>query len=129
MPGQNYRSKITVVIRKGRGVKPAMCNKEVGCDMMLAWPTAELAVMGAEGAVNVLYKEEIQKSQNKQEARAKRFKNMLINLEALFEAASKLYIESIIEPKMTRRELMNALEILDEKEEVRPLRKHGNFPV
>ena len=106
-----------------------MCNKEVGCDMMLAWPTAELAVMGAEGAVNVLYKEEIQKSQNKQEARAKKIQEYADKFRGPFEAASKLYIESIIEPKLTRRELMNALEILDEKEEVRPQRKHGNFPV
>jgi acetyl-CoA carboxylase carboxyltransferase component len=122
--------KITVVIRKGYGgVKPAMCNKEVGCDMMLAWPTAELAVMGAEGAVNVLYKEEIQKSENKQEARAKKIQEYVDKFGGPFEAASKLYIESIIEPKMTRRELMSALEILDEKEEVRPQRKHGNFPV
>jgi len=122
--------KITVVIRKGYGgVKPAMCNKEVGCDMMLAWPTAELAVMGAEGAVNVLYKEEIQKSQNKQEARAKKLQEYVDKFRGPFEAASKLYIESIIEPKLTRRELMSALEILDEKEEVRPQRKHGNFPV
>lgn len=122
--------KITVVIRKGYGgVKPAMCNKEVGCDMMLAWPTAELAVMGAEGAVNVLYKEEIQKSQNKQEARAKKIQEYVDKFEGPFEAASKLYIESIIEPKFTRRELMKALEILDEKEEVRPQRKHSNLPV
>jgi len=123
--------KITVVIRKGYGgVKPAMCNKEVGCDMMLAWPTAELAVMGAEAAVNVVFKDEISKAgDRKNEVRKEKVREYLEKFGGPFEAASKLCIESIIEPRQTRKELIQALKILENKEEMRPQKKHSNFPV
>jgi acetyl-CoA carboxylase carboxyltransferase component len=123
--------KITVVIRKGYGgVKPAMCNKEVGCDMMFAWPTAELAVMGAEGAVNVIFKDEISKAgDRKDEVRRAKVREYVEKFGGPFEAASKLCIESIIEPGQTRRELIRALNILENKQETRPQKKHGNFPV
>jgi acetyl-CoA carboxylase carboxyltransferase component len=123
--------KVTVVIRKGYGgVKPAMCNKEVGCDMMFAWPTAELAVMGAEGAVNVIFKDEISKAgDRKDEVRKEKIREYVEKFGGPFEAASKLCIESIIEPQQTRRELIRALRILEYKEETRPQKKHGNFPV
>jgi acetyl-CoA carboxylase carboxyltransferase component len=123
--------KITVVIRKGYGgVKPAMCNKEVGCDMIFAWPTAELAVMGAEGAVNVICKDEISKAGNrKEEVRKEKVKEYVEKFGGPFEAASKLCIESVIEPQETRKELIRALKILDSKKEKGPEKKHGNFPV
>jgi acetyl-CoA carboxylase carboxyltransferase component len=123
--------KITVVIRKGYGgVKPAMCNKEVGCDMMFAWPTAELAVMGAEGAVNVIFKDEISKAgDRKDEVRKEKAREYVEKFGGPFEAASKLCIESIIEPRETRRELIRALRILESKEETKPKKKHCNFPV
>jgi acetyl-CoA carboxylase carboxyltransferase component len=123
--------KITVVIRKGYGgVKPAMCNKEVGCDMMFAWPTAELAVMGAEGAVNVIFKDEISKAgDRKEEVKKEKVREYVEKFGGPFEAASKLCIESIIEPRQTRRELIRALKILENKDETRPKKKHGNFPV
>lgn len=123
--------KITVVIRKGYGgVKPAMCNKEVGCDIMFAWPTAELAVMGAEGAVNVIFKDEISKAgDRKDEVKKEKVREYVEKFGGPFEAASKLCIESIIEPRETRRELIRALRILEYKEETRPKKKHCNFPV
>ena len=123
--------KITVVIRKGYGgVKPGMCNKEVGCDMMFAWPTAELAVMGAEGAVNVVFKDEISKAgDRKDEVRKEKLREYVEKFGGPFEAASKLCIESIIEPQETRKELIRALNILENKEEIRPKKKHGNIPL
>lgn len=123
--------KITVVIRKGYGgVKPAMCNKEVGCDMMLAWPSAELAVVGAEGAVSVIYRDELSKAgDRKEEIRKEKINEYIEKFSGPFEAASKMYIDKIIDPKETRKELIQALMILENKEEARPSRKHGNFPV
>jgi propionyl-CoA carboxylase beta chain len=107
-----------------------MCNKEVGCDMMFAWPTAELAVMGADGAVNVIFKDEISKAgDRKNEVRKEKVREYVEKFGGPFEAASKLCIESIIEPRQTRRELIRGLKILENKEETRPKKKHCNFPV
>jgi len=122
--------KITVVVRKAYGgAFLAMCSKDMGADRLFAWPTAEIAVMGAEGAVNVLYRKDLEASDNPDELRKKLtddYKNKFANP---FVAASRGYIDDIIEPSETRAVLVNCIEILKAKREVRPQKKHGLIPM
>ncbi len=122
--------KITVVVRKAYGgAYLAMCSKEMGADRMFAWPTAEIAVMGAEGAVNVLYRSQIEKSDNPAETRdalVQKYKDTFANP---YLAAARGYVDDIIEPAETRALLIQSLEILRSKREIRPQKKHGLIPL
>ncbi len=122
--------KLLLVTRKDYGGSYlAMCSKDLGADMAFAWPTAEIAVMGAEGAANIIHKKEIQGSVD---PKAKR-KEKITEYEGLFSnpycAASRGYVDAIIMPRDTRVRLVDALEIMCTKRESGPAKKHGNIPV
>ncbi|MBN2534451.1 MAG: methylmalonyl-CoA carboxyltransferase [Spirochaetales bacterium] len=122
--------KLTVITRKCYGgAYIAMSSSHLGADMVFAWPTAEIAVMGAEGAVNIIYRREIKGADNPQEVRKEKmqeYENLLYNP---YIAASRGYIDAVIRPCDTRYRLIDALEIMSTKSEVLPPKKHGNIPV
>jgi acetyl-CoA carboxylase carboxyltransferase component len=125
--------KVTIVCRKAYGGSYlAMCSQEMGADVVFAWPTAEIAVMGAEGAVNILYGKELKGIRDAEEKKAKR-KQFIDQYRAEFAspylAASKGYITDIIEPEMTRSVISMSLRKLLTKRELRPPKKHGLIPL
>ncbi len=121
--------KLLLVTRKDYGGSYlAMCSKDLGADMSLAWPTAEIAVMGAEGAANVIHRKEIQSAEDKAAKRKEKieeYKNLFSNP---YCAAARGYIDAVIVPSETRPRLIEALEIMCTKREARPPKKHGNIP-
>lgn len=122
--------KITVVLRKGYGgAKQAMCTREMGADQLLVWPGVELAVMGGGGAVNVLYRREIEQSAEPEKTRREKMEEYAERFTGPFEALSKQFAHAVIRPEETRKRLIQSLEILREKKEERPKRKHGVMPV
>ena len=125
--------KITLVCRKAYGgAYLAMCSQELGADMVFAWPTAEIAVMGAEGAVNILYSKELKEISDPAEQKARR-QQFIAEYRSQFAspylAASRGYVTDIIEPEMTRSVLALALRKLLDKREIRPPKKHGLIPL
>lgn len=122
--------KITVVLRKGYGgAKQALCTREMGADQLLVWPGVELAVMGGGGAVNVLFRREIEHSADPAKTRAEKMAEYLERFNGPFEALSKQFAHAAIRPRETRRRLIQSLEILRSKKEERPRKKHGLMPV
>jgi acetyl-CoA carboxylase carboxyltransferase component len=122
--------KITIVLRKGYGgAKQALCTREMGADQLFVWPGVELAVMGGGGAVNVLYKREIEQSQDPAKTRAEKMAEYQERFSGPFEALSKQFAQAAIRPAETRKRLIQSLEILRGKREERPRKKHGLMPV
>jgi len=122
--------KITIVLRKGYGgAKQALCTREMGADQLLVWPGVELAVMGGGGAVNVLYRREIEQSPDPAKTRAEKLAEYHERFNGPFEALSKQFAHAAIRPHETRQRLIQSLEILRNKREVRPRKKHGLMPV
>lgn len=122
--------KITVVLRKGYGgAKQAMCTREMGADQFFVWPGVELAVMGGGGAVNVIFRKEIEQSEDPEKTRREKLEEYADRFSGPFEALSKQFAHAVIRPEETRRRLIQALEILREKKEERPKKKHGVMPV
>ncbi|MBI2988317.1 MAG: acyl-CoA carboxylase subunit beta [Deltaproteobacteria bacterium] len=122
--------KITLVLRKGYGgAKQAMCTREMGADQLFVWPGVELAVMGGAGAVNVLYRREIEQSEEPEKTRREKMEEYAERFSGPFEALSKQFAHAVLRPAETRRGLIRALEILREKKEERPKKKHGVMPV
>jgi propionyl-CoA carboxylase beta chain len=122
--------KLTVVLRKGYGgAKQAMCTREMGADQFFVWPGVELAVMGGGGAVNVLFKREIEQSKDPEATRKQKMEEFAERFSGPFEALSKQFAHAAIRPGETRRHLIQALEILREKKEERPRKKHDVMPV
>ncbi|MBI3962312.1 MAG: methylmalonyl-CoA carboxyltransferase, partial [Deinococcus sp.] len=122
--------KITVVVRKSYGgAYLAMCSKDLGADIVLAWPTAATAVMGAEGAAGIIYRKEIQASPNPEATRAMRIEEYRRRFDHPYIAAARGYIDDIIDPIHTRQRLIESLLMLEEKSETRPLKRHGNIPL
>ena len=122
--------KLLLITRKDYGGSYlAMCSRDLGADMAIAWPSAEIAVMGAAGAANIIHRKEIKDAEDSD---AKR-KEKIQEYEALFSnpyrAANRGYIDMIIEPSQTRPRLIEALEIMCNKRELRPPKKHGNIPL
>ena len=114
--------KITVVTRKAYGgAYIAMCCRQLGADMVMAWPSAEIAVMGPDGAVNIIFKNDPDKEQRKQE--------YIDEFLSPYKAAEHGQIDCIIEPKETRPRIISALAMLYSKREERPAKKHGNMPL
>jgi acetyl-CoA carboxylase carboxyltransferase component len=122
--------KITLITRKDYGGSYlAMCSRDLGADMALAWPTAEIAVMGAAGAANVIFRKEIQAAPDpaaKRQEIIDNYENLLYNP---YIAASRGYVDQVIAPRETRPRLLAALEALAGKRETLPPKKHGNIPV
>lgn len=121
---------ITLILRKAYGgAYIAMCCKELGADVVLAWPTAEIAVMGPEGAANIIFRKEIADAEDPQAARAEIIANYKAEFATPYKAAERGYVDDIIEPSATRPRLIDALNMLASKRETRPPKKHGNLPV
>jgi acetyl-CoA carboxylase carboxyltransferase component len=122
--------KLLLVTRKDYGGSYlAMCSKDLGADMAFAWPTAEIAVMGAAGAANIIHRREIDGAKDpagKREEKIKEYEELFSNP---YQAAIRGYIDAVIEPSETRPRLIDALEIMCAKRELRPPKKHGNIPV
>jgi methylmalonyl-CoA carboxyltransferase large subunit len=122
--------KLTVVLRKAYGgAYIAMCCKDLGADRVVAWPGAEIAVMGAEGAAEIVFRREIESADNPQQKRQELidlYRNTFANP---FVAAGRRLVDDIIEPAKTRRYLAQALEALHTKRELRPPKKHGLIPL
>ncbi len=122
--------KISIILRKAYGgAYLAMCGKDLGCDRVAAWPTGEVAVMGPEGAVGIVYRSEIKKSDDPKAARQKFIQEYEENFANPYVGAARNLIDDIIEPKDTRRYLSLALESLRTKRDLRPSKKHGLIPL
>ncbi len=122
--------KITVITRKAYGgAYCVMASKHIRADVNYAWPTAEIAVMGPEGAVNIVYKRDLDKAANKDEMRAKKIQEFKDRFANPYVAAERGYIDAVIQPRETRRKLIQALEMLQNKRDKNPPKKHGNIPL
>lgn len=122
--------KLTVITRKAYGgAYIAMCSRHLGGDHVLAWPTAEIAVMGPEGAANIIFRKEIEESSNPQATRQEKIREYREQFATPYQAAARGYIDNVIEPSETRPRLISALEMLITKRETLPSKKHGNIPM
>jgi acetyl-CoA carboxylase carboxyltransferase component len=122
--------KLLLVTRKDYGGSYlAMCSKDLGADMAFAWPTAEIAVMGAAGAANIIHRKEIKAAQNPKAKRQEKIQEYEDLFSNPYCAAARGYIDAVIEPAETRPRLIDALEVMCSKREMRPAKKHGNIPV
>jgi len=122
--------KVTVVLRKAYGgAYIVMSSKYLGSDINLAWPSAEIAVMGPEGAVNIVFRKEIEKSNNSIQHKAELVAEYRDKLANPFVAAEYGFLDDIIEPSETRLRLINSLEMLQNKRDSNPSKKHGNIPL
>ena len=121
--------KITIVLRKAYGGSYlGMCSKDLGADAVLAWPQAEIAVMGAEGAANIIFRKEINASDNKEETRAEKIEEYRTAFANPYVAASRGFVDRVILPEETRPALYQALVMTAGKSDIRPRRKHGVMP-
>jgi methylmalonyl-CoA carboxyltransferase large subunit len=122
--------KITVVLRKAYGgAYIAMCSKELGADRVVAWPTAEIAVMGAEGAAEIVFRHEIDAAEDKNARRQELVDDYRETFSNPYVAAGRRLVDDIIDPAETRKVLVEALESLVTKRERRPEKKHGLIPL
>ena len=122
--------KVTVVARKAYGgAYCVMASKHIRTDVNLAWPTAEIAVMGPEGAVNILYKRELDAADDADALRASRVQEFRDKLANPFVAAGRGFIDEVIQPRTTRPRIIAALRSLDGKRDRNPPKKHGNIPL
>jgi acetyl-CoA carboxylase carboxyltransferase component len=122
--------KITLITRKAYGgAYIAMCSQSLGADFTLAWPQAEIAVMGAEGAAAIIHRQEIKSAADpkaKEQEKIAEYRELLYNP---YVAASMGYINTVIKPGDTRPTIIAALEALSTKQETRPAKRHGNIPM
>ncbi len=122
--------KITVILRKAYGgAYVALNSKAIGADLVYAWPASEIAVMGPEGAANIIYAREIASSSNPEQARAERIQQYREQFANPYVAAGAGMVDDVIDPRETRIRLFEALELLQQKQESRPAKKHGNIPL
>lgn len=122
--------KITVITRKAfGGAYIALNSKSIGADLVFAWPNAEIGVMGSEGAVNIIYGKEIIRSDDPEEYRQEKMNTYREKFTNPFIAAGLGMVDDIIDPRETRLKLMQSLEMLQNKKEERPKKKHGNIPL
>ncbi len=122
--------KITVIVRKAYGgAYCVMASKHIRTDLNYAWPSAEIAVMGPEGAVNVLYRRELREADDPESLRAEHVAAYRKRFASPFVAAERGYVDEVIRPRATRRKLIVGLGSLDSKRDGNPPRKHGNIPL
>ncbi|HKP46130.1 MAG TPA: carboxyl transferase domain-containing protein, partial [Pyrinomonadaceae bacterium] len=122
--------KLTVITRKAYGgAYCVMASKHIRTDVNFAWPSAEIAVMGAEGAVGILYRREIGEAKDKDEARRARIIELEDKFANPYVAAERGFVDEVIEPAFTRPKLIRALSLLENKRDTNPPRKHGNIPL
>ena len=106
-----------------------MNSKHLGADIVLAWPTAEVSVMGADGAANIVFEDDIAASDNPIETRNAKIAEYKEKYASPYAAAARGYVDDVIEPDSTRQRVVSALEMLISKRESRPAKKHGNIPM
>ena len=122
--------KMLLVTRKDYGGSYlAMCSKDLGADMAFAWPTAEIAVMGAEGAANIIHRKAIKEADNPKAKRQEKIKEYQELFSNPYCAANRGFMDAVIVPSETRPRLIEALEVMATKRETRPPKKHGNIPL
>jgi propionyl-CoA carboxylase beta chain len=122
--------KLTVITRKAYGgAYCVMASKHIRADANFAFPTAEIAVMGPEGAVNILYRRELGEADDPARFRAERVAEFREKFANPYVAAERGYVDDVIEPRETRRRLVSALDTLRTKRDQNPARKHGNLPL
>jgi len=122
--------KLTVITRKAYGgAYDVMSSKHIRADFNFAWPTAEIAVMGAEGAVNIIFRKELDEADDGAARRAELIEEYTEQFANPYSAAERGYVDDVIEPRRTRPVLIGALETARTKREPRPARKHGNIPL
>jgi len=121
--------KIGLILRKSYGGgNAAMCNHGLRADLMFAWPGAEIAVMGAESAAEILFKKEIEQAEDTEQKRLEKIREYRLMFASPYNAASTLYVDEVIEPRETRKRLVDALNTLESKQVNNPWRKHGIMP-
>ncbi|WP_241773232.1 carboxyl transferase domain-containing protein [Bacillus sp. LL01] len=122
--------KLTVILRKAYGgAYVALNSKSIGADLVFAWPNAEIAVMGPQGAANIIFAREINESDNPEATRAQKIEEYREKFANPYVAASQGMVDDVIDPRETRIKLIQSLEILRNKKETRPYKKHGNIPL
>ncbi|HPD00462.1 MAG TPA: carboxyl transferase domain-containing protein [Acetivibrio sp.] len=122
--------KINVIVRKAYGgAYIAMNSKHLGADMVFAWPSAEIAVMGPDGAANIIFRKEIKEANDPVATRTERIEEYRNKFSNPYIAASRGYVDDVIDPASTRIRLISALEMLASKRDNRPSKKHGNIPL
>jgi len=122
--------KVTVITRKAYGgAYDVMGSKHLRADVNLAWPTAEIAVMGAQGAVNILYRRELADAPEAEARRAELVADYESHFANPYIAAERGYVDAVIRPSRTRHEVVRALRLLRNKRESVPPKKHGNIPL
>jgi propionyl-CoA carboxylase beta chain len=122
--------KFTVITRKAYGgAYVVMCSKHIGADLNVAWPQAEIAVMGPDAAVGLLYRRELAAAENPDARRVELVQQYEELFASPYQAASRGYIDAVIEPHTTRKVLTQALDLARSKRVNRPARKHGNIPL
>ena len=122
--------KITVIIRKAYGgAFQAMCSKDLGADQVWAWPTAEVAVMGAEGAAGIIYAKEISQSDDPEATKAEKIQEYRRKFSNPYDASERLHVDAVIDPRWTRHYLKMSLKCLNYKKDMGLPKKHGNMPV
>lgn len=122
--------KISIILRKAYGgAYVAMCSRSIGADIALAWPNSEIAVMGPEGATNIIFKDDINKSETPEETRTQKINEYREKFANPYIASSKGMVDDIIDPRSTRSRLVQSLNMLINKRELRPAKKHGNIPL
>ena len=122
--------KITVITRKAYGgAYDVMSSKHIRADLNFAWPSAELAVMGPEGAVNIIFRKELAQAEDPEQRRAELVAEYRAKFANPYVAASRGYLDDVIEPRYTRQRLINGLEMLANKRDSNPSKKHGNIPL
>lgn len=122
--------KLTVILRKAfGGAYVALNSKSIGADLVFAWPNAEIAVMGAQGAANIIFAKEIQKSENPELVRQQKIEEYREKFANPYIAAARGMVDDVIDPRETRIKIIQALEMLRNKKETRPVKKHANIPL
>ncbi|MBE6037031.1 MAG: methylmalonyl-CoA carboxyltransferase [Clostridiales bacterium] len=122
--------KVTLVLRKAYGgAYIAMCNKGLGADLIYAWPSAQIAVMGAAGAANIVFKHEIEEAADPVSKRAEKIAEYEEKFSNPYRAAERGYVDDVIEPALSRRYIIAAFDMLASKRDSLPAKKHGNLPL
>lgn len=122
--------KLAVILRKSYGgAYVAMCSRSLGADAVYAWPTAEIAVMGAAGAANIIFRDDIKNAKDPEATRREKVDEYTTKFANPYIAAARGYIDDVIDPRETRSALIKALNMIANKREQRPAKKHGNIPV
>ncbi|HRP93536.1 MAG TPA: carboxyl transferase domain-containing protein, partial [Ignavibacteriaceae bacterium] len=122
--------KVTLITRKAYGgAYDVMNSKHIRGDFNYAWPSAEIAVMGPKGAVEIIFKKEIESSKNPDEELERKLKEYIKKFANPYIAAERGFLDDVIEPKTTKRVLINAFDLLKEKVDLNPRKKHNNIPL